>query len=214
MVRSFSDLTGWTAVTLRRWGHLISQDIRAWTGKLEQPDPTRKIPPDIPAMIEALAAHEVIWLLAGSYVLTLHGADIAPNDLDAVVRRDPQNLGRLANCLDDLNAVPFWSGDPKWDLGTPEDHAAWRPEPATIEHLDQLFVTRLGMLDIPFALVPDYAALIGGCSKFKVGGHEIDVCDPRSVLIALEPRQRKKDMARQAIYTELRQKFGLPPLAD
>lgn len=179
---------------------------------MERPDPTRKTPPDIPALIGALAEHQVTWLLAGSYVLTLYGAEIAPNDLDVVVRRDPSNLARLANCLGNLNAVPFWSGDPKWDIGTPADHAAWRPQPASIEHLDQLFVTRFGMLDIPFALVPDYAELIGGCSKFRVGGHEIDVCDPRSVLIALEPRSRKKDRARQAIYAEFRQKFGLPPI--
>jgi len=172
---------------------------------MERLDPSRKIPPDISGLIGSLAEHEVIWLLAGSYVLTLHGADLAPNDLDVVVLRDTDNLGRLAKCLDDLNAVPFWSGDPKWDLGTPADHAAWRPEPAS---------TRFGMLDIPFALVPDYAELIGGCSKFTVGGHEIDVCDPRSVLVALEPRQRKKDLARQAIYTELRRKFGLLPPVD
>jgi hypothetical protein len=60
--------------------------------------------------------------------------------------------------------------------------------------------------------VPDYAELIGGCSKHLVAGQEIDVCDPRSVLVALEPRQRKKDKARQAIYRQLREKFGLPPL--
>ena len=152
--------------------------------------------------------------MAGSYVLTLHGAKIEPNDLDVVVRRDPQNLARLANCLDDLGAVPFWGDDPKWDLGSPADHLAWRPDPPTTTHLDQLFVTRLGMLDVPFALVPDYAELIGGCSKQVVAGHEIDVCDPRSVLIALERRNRKKDQARRAIYLVLREEFGLPPPAD
>ena len=177
-----------------------------------KPDPTVKIPPDIPALVSALARYNVTWLLAGSYVLTLNGADIQPNDIDVVVRRDPENLDRLAGCLEELAAVPFWSGDPKWDLGSPDDHRNWSPKPATIEHLDQLFVTRHGMLDIPFALVPDYAELIDDCSQSRVAGHLIDVCDPRSVLIALEPRQRKKDKARQAIYAEMRKKFGLPAL--
>lgn len=179
-----------------------------------RPDPTRKIPPDIPALIDALSRHDVVWLLAGSYVLTLYGADIVPNDLDVVVRRDPENLHQLARCLEELDAVPFWSGDPKWDHGTPADHLAWRPEPATITHLDQLFVMRHGMLDIPFALVPDYATLIDACSPRNVGGHMVDICDPRSVLVALEPRQRSKDKARRAIYAEMRKKFGLPLLPE
>ena len=175
-------------------------------------DPTQKVPPDIPALIAALSEHGVVWLLAGSYVLTLHGADLQPNDLDVVVRRDQENLDRLARCLEDLDAIPFWSGDPKWDHGSPRDHAAWRPVPATLEHLDQLFVTCHGMLDIPFALVPDYDDLIDGCTRHVVDGHEVDVCDPRSVLIALERRHRAKDEARKAIYASFRERFGLPPL--
>ncbi|MEO1605532.1 MAG: hypothetical protein AAFU34_09455 [Pseudomonadota bacterium] len=181
---------------------------------LDRPDPTTKIAPDIPALITALSKNDVTWLLAGSYVLALFGADIEPNDLDVVVCRDPENLKRLARCLEELDAVPFWSGDPKWDHGTPDDHAAWRPEPATIEHLDQLFVTRHGMLDIPFALVPDYDTLISQCSQREIAGHMVDICNPRSVLIALEPRQRAKDRARRAIYSDMRKRFGLPPLPE
>ncbi len=174
-------------------------------------DPTKKISPDIPKLVDMLARHEVVWLLAGSYVLTLNGAKIVPNDLDVVVRRDPQNLLKLSGCLAELDAIPYWSGDPEWDLGTVDDHKSWRPVPATIKHLDQLFVTRYGMLDIPFKLVPDYANLICGCSRKNIAGHWVDVCDPRSVLVALESRRRKKDIERQAIYTEMRRRFGLPP---
>jgi hypothetical protein len=181
---------------------------------MARPDPTAKIPPDIPALIAALSMHDVVCLLAGSYVLALYGAEIEPNDLDVVVRRDQANLDRLARCLNDLDAVPFWCGDPAWDFGTPEEHRAWRPDPATIEHLDRLFVTRHGALDIPFELIPDYSDLIGGCTQRKVTGHSVDVCDPRSVLLALERRQRKKDSVRQAIYAEMRERFGLAPLAN
>lgn len=178
---------------------------------MKRPDPTQKSLPDAHALLQALSKHEVVWLLAGSYVLTLYGAEIQPNDLDVVVRRDPANLKRLARCLDDIDAVPFWTGDPKWDYGTPEDHLAWKPEPAAIEHLDRLFVTRHGMLDIPFALIPDYADLIGNCTRLTVAEHSIHVCDPRAVLVALEPRRRAKDRARSAEYAMLRVKFGLPP---
>lgn len=178
------------------------------------PDPTRKIAPDIAALVQSLTMHRVKWLLAGSYALTLHGADIKPNDLDAVVHRAPTNLKRLGQCLGSLDAVPFWTGDPAWDLGTPQEHKSWRPEPATIAQLDHLFVTRHGMLDIPFALVPDYDDLIMGCSSFEVAGQLIDVCDPRSVLIALESRHRKKDRERRAVYTKMRLRLGLPPMQN
>lgn len=178
---------------------------------MKRPDPTQKSPPDISALLQALSKRKVVWLLAGSFVLTIHGADIQPNDLDVVVRRDPANLKRLACCLEDIDAVPFWTGDPKWDHGTLEDHLAWKPEPATTEHLDRLFVTRHGMLDIPFALIPDYADLITTCTRLTVEGHAIQVCDPRAVLVALEPRRRAKDKARRAEYAALRIKFGLPP---
>lgn len=181
---------------------------------MTRPDPTQKIKPDIPALIDALAAHGVVWLLAGSYVLTLYGAKIEPNDLDVVVRRDQDNLERLAGCLNDLDAVPFFSGDPRWDLGTPDDHRAWRPEKTTPKDLDHLFVTRHGMLDIPFAMLPEYDALIGGCSPMEIDGRRVDVCDPRMVLDTLETLSRRKDSARASIYAEMRARFGLPPSQD
>lgn len=179
---------------------------------MQRPDPTLKTPPDIPALVATLARHEVTWLLAGSCVLAPYASEIVPNDLDAVVRRDAENLQRLARCLDDLHAVPFWCGDPEWDLGTPEEHRAWRPHPATTGHLDRLYVTRHGMLDIPFALIPDYADLIATCTRREIAGHAVDVCDPRSVLTALAHRRRRKDIERQEIYAGLRRRFGLPPL--
>jgi len=173
------------------------------------PHPKDRPPLDAPALIKALDAHDVTWLLAGSYVLKLHGADITPNDLDVVLDRDPANLHRAAECLEALEAVPQWVGDPKWDVGTVEDHIAWRPWPADIKHLDQLFVTHHGMFDLPFALVPPYDTLLPGSTVIQVGGVDVTVCDPRRVLRALETRNRKKDARRATIYAEMRRRFGL-----
>lgn len=161
------------------------------------------------ALVAALAEHGVTWLLAGSYVLKLHGADLTPNDLDVVVARDAGNVERLACCLEALEAVPSWSSDPKWNLGTLDDHRAWTPWPATLPRLDQLFVTELGMLDIPVALVPPYEELLPGATEMEVGTHTITVCDPRRVLNALNNRNRKKDRERAQVYAEMRAKFGL-----
>ena len=161
------------------------------------------------ALVAALAEHGVTWLLAGSYVLKLHGAEIEPNDLDVVADRTPENLTRLAACLTALDAIPSWSNDPKWNLGTLDDHRAWTAGPATLDHLDQLFVTKHGPLDVPFALIPPYETLLQRATQARIGAHEIIACDPRSVLRALETRNRQKDRDRAGTYARLRKDLGL-----
>jgi len=172
-------------------------------------DPRARPPLVAEALVTELAAFDVTWLLAGSYVLRLYGADLEPNDLDVVVERSPENLERVAQLLDHLEAVPQWCGLSEWDIGSVEDHLAWKPWPATTAHLDQLFVTQHGMFDLPFKLVPDYAELLPGSSVMAIGEVDVRVCDPRRVLKALETRDRKKDRARAEVYAEMRRRFGL-----
>ena len=172
-------------------------------------DPRDRPPLNAEEMVAGLAKFDVTWLLAGSYVLKLHGAELEPNDLDVVVERSPRNLERVARLLEHFEAVPQWCGQPEWDIGTVEDHLAWRPWPATVEHLDQLFVTRHGMFDVPFRLVPPYETLLDGATEMKIGEHPVAVCDPRRVLRALEARDRKKDRARAEVFAEMRRRFGM-----
>jgi hypothetical protein len=47
------------------------------------------------AVIAHLAAHEVRWVLTGSFVLAACGASIAPDDLDVTPALDPETLERL-----------------------------------------------------------------------------------------------------------------------
>lgn len=174
-----------------------------------RPDPTKRPPPQIPELVRTLDAFGVDWLLAGSYVLTLYGAELEPNDLDVVVRRDQENLDRLARCLTHLDARPAWYGEGNPWIESLEACLAWRPEPATIKHLDHLFVTRLGMLDIPFEFLPPYDALLHGASEIRIEDMPVTVCDPTRVLAALETRNRKKDKLRAQEYARMRTMFGM-----
>ncbi len=176
---------------------------------MDRPDPTTRPPPQIPDLVRTLEDFGVVWLLAGSYVLTLHGADLEPNDLDVVVRRDPENLARLARCLEHLDATPAWYGEGNPWIESLEACLDWRPDPATTQHLDHLFVTRLGMLDIPFEFLPPYDTLLDGATTIPIGGIPVNVCDPKRVLAALETRDRKKDRARSEIYADMRKRLGM-----
>lgn len=62
---------------------------------------------------------------------------------------------------------------------------SWKPDPPTASHLDHLFVTALGMLDIPPDLTGTYAQLRPGASPLAVAGVPVLVCAPEDVLAHL-----------------------------
>ncbi len=93
--------------------------------------------------------------MSGSTVPALFGAALAPNDLDVVPALDRANLSRLARLLQELQAGPAFI-PPPYKGPTLEQCQAWRPDPATVTQLDHLFVTALGMLDIPPRLTGTY----------------------------------------------------------
>ena len=110
-------------------------------------DLTARPRPHLAAVVRALDRHGVRGM-SGSTVAALYGTAIEPNDLDVVPALDATNLARLAGLLGKLGAVPAFL--PSLSNGpTLEECRAWRPGPATEEHLDHLFVTTLGMLDVP-----------------------------------------------------------------
>jgi hypothetical protein len=101
---------------------------------------------------------DIDWILSGSAVLVLYGADLTPNDLDVVPSLDPDNLRRLADLLVHLEAVPAYL--PSWSATLSLDQCrTWTPRPPTAAQLDHLFVTRLGMVDVPPTLTGTYVEL-------------------------------------------------------
>ncbi len=175
-------------------------------------DPTDRPPLQPAPLIGALAAFEVRWVLCGSQVLAMYGADITPNDLDVVPELSHENLRRLAACLTKLEAVAAYLDGWGGARGTLEACRAWRPDPPTADHLDWLLITAFGPLDIVIAHADPYASLMQGATQCQSEGTPYWVCDPRRVLTALESRSRTKDAVRHATYQAMRRKFGMPAL--
>lgn len=169
-------------------------------------DPLARPALQLPALLNALREHEVDWVLSGSMVMAVHGADVTPNDLDVVPAPDPANLRRLAALLEDLAAVP--AHFPEWADGMSlrECHD-WSPEPPTLERLDHLFVTRLGMLDVPPSLTGTYEQLRPGASRMELAGVPVWVCDPEEVLRRIPDPPRAKDVRRAATYAAVRERL-------
>lgn len=169
-------------------------------------DPLQRPRLRLGALVRALAAHQVRWVLTGSTVLVAYGAELVPNDLDVTPALDEANLARLAGLLARLGAVPAY--EPSWKRGPSlEACRAWRPEPATEQHLDHLFVTRLGMVDVPPRLCGTYDELIQEAATVEVAGVPVRVCDPDQVLVRLKGRTRTKDLQRSAVYAGVRRRL-------
>ncbi|HEX5497139.1 MAG TPA: hypothetical protein VFX70_21460 [Mycobacteriales bacterium] len=154
-------------------------------------------------MLRALADHQVEWVLSGSAVLAVYGAPLSPNDLDVVPALDPVNLRRVAALLTSLDAVP--AHVPEWEQSLSVSQCRqWRPDPPTEQQLDHLFVTRLGMLDIPPRLTGTHDQLLPTATRLDLAGVPVWVCDPDEVLRRLPQPPRAKDRDRATAYAMLR----------
>ena len=73
---------------------------------------------DFPALLGALAGHEVEFILVGGVAATAHGSARLTQDLDVVYRRNPANFRRLTQAL--APHSPYLRGAPpglpfQWD---------------------------------------------------------------------------------------------------
>ncbi len=164
-------------------------------------------------MLEALRSHEIRWIMTGSTVLAAYSSELHPNDLDVTRALEAANLIRVAALLAELDAIPIHN--PAWkDSLTVEQCHAWKPEPASEEQLDHLFVTKLGMLDIVPRRCGTYEELVPEATHVEAFGEELLICDPNEVLRRMPPRPRKKDQRRAAQLLDIRERVatGLGPI--
>lgn len=153
--------------------------------------------------MQELAQDGAAWVLSGSAVLVLYGAELQPGDLDVVPRQDTENLQRLSRTLDRLGALPAHM--PGWPAGPDRAQClAWRPDPSSPASFDHLLVTHLGLLDLPPSLTGTYAQLCSDAMSVEIGGVPVLACDPRQVLARLPDRPRAKDRVRAAQYAHVR----------
>ncbi|HEU5005426.1 MAG TPA: hypothetical protein VFT67_00560 [Jatrophihabitantaceae bacterium] len=109
--------------------------------------------------------------------------------------------------LEELQAVPAFV-PPPYKGPTLEQCRAWRPDPPTASQLDHLFVTTLGMLDIPPVLTGSYEDLMATAWTVQIAGIQVSICDPRHVLDRLPAKPRAKDIARARTYADLRRRIA------
>ncbi len=137
---------------------------------------------DLDALLSALVAAQVEFIVVGGAAAVLHGAPVTTQDLDIVHRRTPKNVARLLDVLRDLAAVA-------------------RPEPPgrrirpTAEHLQINLSTSLGPLDA-FCEIESgqgYEQLVGRTVRVSDGKRTLRVLDLPALIEAKSRTGRAKD---------------------
>jgi hypothetical protein len=160
-------------------------------------DPLSRPGLDLLAAIDVLDRHGIRWVMTGSLVMIAYGARFTPGDLDITPALDDDNRKAFSSVAEELEAIPLHvPGSPQ--CPPLEWHYEWSPRPSTTENLDYLYVTTVGQIDFVPSLCGTYEDLLPHAASLDVGGHEVWVADPRSVLDRLEGRNRRKDQARRS----------------
>lgn len=151
-----------------------------------------KIPkPDFISILQALARHQVDFIIVGGVAAAIQGATVSTFDLDVVHSRRPENIDRLLNALEELEAsyrTPGAEGQkPKRSYLESEGH--------------QLLVTRSGHLDVLGVIgnYADYEELLPDSYEENVAGQKFRVLRLAAVIRSKEQTGNEKDQATLAI---------------
>jgi hypothetical protein len=156
---------------------------------------TSRQPLDVSRMLEALARHEVRYVVVGGIAAILHGWPGATADLDILGAFEPDNFDRLAAALRDLGATgEGWSGEPD----TIASATAWA--------LD----TDAGPIDLLFVLEPwgTYEDLRGTAVEIAGFGVTIPIVALDDLIELKRALGRPKDLRVAVELEELRGRRG------
>jgi len=143
------------------------------------PSPTHA---DVGELLRRLVDAGVEFIVVGGAAAVLHGAPITTEDLDIVHRRTPENVSRLKNLLQELNAHV-------------RELANRQLESAFLGEGHVLLSTRLGPLDCLGALVDGrgFEELVSHSESFADEGSEFRVLDLSTLIDIKTKRGRAKD---------------------
>jgi hypothetical protein len=166
----------------------------------------------VAALLDALDAHGVLYVVTGSVAALLRGVQLEPGDFDVTPSRDVENLERLTQALIDLGAhldpeEPFghWTvgedGERHWVEFEPttadrQARAQWQPNPSDIASFDHLMRTRHGTLDVVPEVAGTYEDLRSRADPIEIGGRQVWVESIADQLTTLTVARRQKDAAR------------------
>lgn len=140
---------------------------------------------DFFAILGALVAHEVAFIVVGGVCAVLHGAPVTTFDLDVVHRRTPANVARLQEALRELDA--HYRGRPGPPLA-PESHHLTGPG-------HHLLMTSAGPLDLLGSIGAGHTfeELTVHTQWLEVGEMRIRVLDLPTLVQVKEETAREKD---------------------
>lgn len=132
-------------------------------------------------LLRSLSEHRVEHVVFGAVGAGLYGHVRATQDLDILVSPDADNLGRVAEWLQSLDAV--LALDPQRAFGGREAWALRRGNNATV-------LTRLGQVDVVQRLdgLPSWEDIVARAEHYEIDDLEVRVLD-RETLIALKRRR-------------------------
>ena len=139
-------------------------------------------------ILRVLEAHGVRYVLIGGLAATLHGSPHVTTDADVTPQRDPANLRRLAEALDDLDARVRTEGVPG---GLPFDRSAAMLSRVSLLNL----TTRAGDLDLTFepAGTRGFEDLLRDAIHLDIRGINVPVASLADVIRSKEAAGREKD---------------------
>jgi predicted nucleotidyltransferase len=146
------------------------------------PSPTHA---DVGELLRRLVDAGVEFIVVGGAAAVLHGAPITTEDLDIVHRRTPENVSRLKNLLQELNA----------HVRELANRQLVPQESALLGEGHVLLSTRLGPLDCLGALVDGrgFEDLVSHSESFADEGAEFRVLDLSTLIDIKTKTGRAKD---------------------
>ena len=142
---------------------------------------------DFLAILNALSAHDVKFIVVGGISAVLQGAPISTFDLDVVHSLESENVTRLLAALESLDA--FYRSQPSLRL---------RPDRTRLESTGhQLLMTGGGPLDILGRIGNDrrYEDLLANCVEMSVGENAVRVLDLATLIELKQQLGSDKDKA-------------------
>ncbi len=140
--------------------------------------------PSFREILRILSKHEVEYIVVGGVAAVIHGAPVTTFDLDALVRINEENAGRLINALEELDA-------------------RYREHPTTIRPTEKdvlsgghlLLMTSAGPLDVLGFVGDDnrYEDLLSETKEIEISGGSLRVLDLDELIRLKRQTDRPKD---------------------
>jgi hypothetical protein len=144
--------------------------------------------PDFLAILQRLREHEIDFIVVGGVCALLHGAPVATFDLDLVHSRTPENIRRLLEALETLDA-----------RYREPDSRGIKPDASHLSSSGhQLLITNFGLLDLlgTIGAGHDYDDLCSQVSEMEVpGGLTVHVLNLSTLIKTKEETGGEKDRA-------------------